>query len=185
MDLRKRVMGSYTVEAALIMPIVIVIITALMMLCMYLHDKVVLESTADAVLDRGGRLIRDAADVETGRSDYRSLSGRSVYYPFQDKEKEETDISYRVINGLKGKGMLLYGSGMIMTAVSPAEITITVTYSKKGASFLMPDTISLTRRLAMTDPEELRRGLADIDGLTEKSYWMLHEHLDYIGDLFR
>lgn len=87
---KSTVKGSYTVEAALILPIILFIIIGLLYLGFYLHDKVKVQSVIDDTATRGRELIQFETDLETGLIDYSSHQNRSFLYPyFTDfKEKE-------------------------------------------------------------------------------------------------
>ena len=86
--------GSYTVEAALILPIILFIIIGLLYLGFYLHDKVKIQSIIDDTATRGRELIQFETGLETGLIDYSSHQNRSFLYPyFTDFKEKENKIN--------------------------------------------------------------------------------------------
>jgi Flp pilus assembly protein TadG len=91
---KSTVRGSYTVEAALILPIILFIIAGLLYLGFYLHDKVKIQSIIDDTSTRGREQIQYEADLETGLIDYSAYRKRSVLYPyFNDSTEKEYKLN--------------------------------------------------------------------------------------------
>ena len=67
---RKRVEGSYTVEAALIFPFILYIIIALIYLGFYLHDYGKMQAIIHEGQIRGKGLITNEIDINTGALSY-------------------------------------------------------------------------------------------------------------------
>lgn len=83
--------ASYTVEAALIMPIIIVVIMALIYMSYYMHDKSRIQAIIDSNIIKSGLIIKHESDTESNELDYINIDSRGIYYPVigdTDEEKE-------------------------------------------------------------------------------------------------
>lgn len=100
-----KVKGSYTVEAALILPLIFFIIIGLIYLGFYVHDSVKIQSIIDETLIKARNLVQRDADISTGTVDYEAYLNRNLLYPyfsdFKDKESEiKTYMLDRLNSGL-------------------------------------------------------------------------------------
>ncbi len=86
---RGRAKGSFTVEAAFILPLIIFIIFTLVYLAFYLHDRNRMEGIVDQVLHKGAITVKHDADFDTGRVDYANIGNRGVLYPLTDNRTVE------------------------------------------------------------------------------------------------
>ncbi|HHX55221.1 MAG TPA: hypothetical protein GX705_02630 [Clostridiales bacterium] len=95
---RKRVEGSYTVEAALIFPFILYIIIALIYLGFYLHDYGKMQAIIHEGQIRGKGLVINETDMNTGVLSYDNYLKRTVFYPvdndFESKEKKIKNFIY-------------------------------------------------------------------------------------------
>ena len=123
---KSTVKGSYTVEAALILPIILFIIIGLMYLGFYLHDKVKIQSIINDTSTRGGELIQYEADLETGLIDYDRYQNRSLLYPyFADFSKKEYEIDTYLVERLK-RGLFIAKIDSVTVSASSNKIHILV-----------------------------------------------------------
>lgn len=115
--LKIKVNGSYTVEAAFLMPIVLFVIIGVLYLGFYLHDKARVHSIMNDALTNSRSLIQYEAGMNTGSIDYVAYRDRDIWYPyFNDfKEKEASIIAY-VTNQFE--------KGLFLTKLEDAEVTI-------------------------------------------------------------
>lgn len=115
--LKTKVNGSYTVEVAFLMPIVLFVIIGLLYLGFYLHDKSRVQSIMNDALTNSRSLIQYEAGMNTGSIDYVAYRDRDIWYPyFNDfKEKEASIIAY-VTNQFE--------KGLFLTKLEDAEVTI-------------------------------------------------------------
>lgn len=65
--------GSFTVEAAFIMPVVLAVVFGILKSGLMLHDEAVLEAAVTGVLEKGEMALKHTGDIETGRPDYENL----------------------------------------------------------------------------------------------------------------
>ncbi len=95
---RKRVEGSYTVEAALIFPFILYIIIALIYLGFYLHDYGKMQAIIHEGQIRGKGLVINETDMNTGVLSYDNYLKRTVFYPvdndFESKEEKIKNFIY-------------------------------------------------------------------------------------------
>jgi hypothetical protein len=86
--------GSITVEAAFVMPIVILIIFALIYLAFYLHDINKVQGVADLTLHKAALTVKHEADIATGEVTYEDINDRGIFYMLLgNTEKEEEEIT--------------------------------------------------------------------------------------------
>lgn len=95
---KKRVKGSYTVEAALIFPFILYIIIALIYLGFYLHDYGKVQAIIHEGQIRGKGLVINEVDMDTGVLSYDDYLNRTVFYPvdndFDNKEEKIKNFIY-------------------------------------------------------------------------------------------
>lgn len=85
--------GSFTVEAALILPMVIFIILAIVFLSFYLYDICRIEGVMDRVLHQAALTLKHESNIATGEVDYLKLRDRGVFYLLiGDTNEEEAAI---------------------------------------------------------------------------------------------
>ena len=77
--------GSFTVEAAMILFLVIQCIMLAIYGCMYLHDRNILETAAVQTAARSRLEVSDCEDFFTGRIDWESYGRRGVLWMFTDR----------------------------------------------------------------------------------------------------
>ena len=65
--------GSFTVEAAFIMPLLLVVLFGVLRGGFLLHDESVLEAAVLEVLEKGEMALKHIGDMETGRPDYEQI----------------------------------------------------------------------------------------------------------------
>lgn len=118
--------GSLTIEAAFIMPIVISIVFALIYLACYLHDYCRLQGIVDNTLHQAGLYLKHEADLETGELDYEEINDRGVFYIlFGSAKQDEKKLLDSMRKELK-KGLFLVKVKGIEVDVSKLNIMISV-----------------------------------------------------------
>lgn len=88
--------GSYTVEAALIMPVILFIVIALCYMAFYMHDKIRIQSILDSALLKEGMYLKHESEFATGKILYEQLGERGIgqYIFIQEKENKEEMEEY-------------------------------------------------------------------------------------------
>lgn len=90
----RKIRGSFTVEATLLLPMIIFIIYSMVFLSFYLHDRSRMEGVVDEVLHKGALSAKHEADIVTGRVDYENIGNRGVFYLLTgDTERQEKELS--------------------------------------------------------------------------------------------
>lgn len=120
--------GSMTVEASIIVPLVILSIVALIYMGIVLYQQAQLRSAADMAAEAGAMVWSDAkADTGTGRVEMPDIGSGSLYWRLVDADREEKlkRITIYAENALR-KGRLLNAA---TTKVS-ADIKDYVVYKK-------------------------------------------------------
>lgn len=96
--------GSYTVEAALVFPMILFVIISLIYFAFYLHDYAKVQSIVHEAHIRGKGLERDEIDINTGIQSYDKYLDRTVFYPIDNNYKtQEIQINNYVYEKCKDK----------------------------------------------------------------------------------
>jgi hypothetical protein len=77
MDAKRLKKASFTVEAALIMSLVLTVIFGSIRLGLLLHDEAVLDGIVIQEMEKGEMAARHLGDMESGRPDYESLLSKA------------------------------------------------------------------------------------------------------------
>lgn len=120
------VSGSYTIEAALIFPLILLIITALIYLGFYLHDQDRLEAVINETLLTGRNLVRNEAQMDTGFIDYEAYNKRGILYSLQDNLQEKREEIYNYLQLQLNKGFFIADIRSIDVTVSHTDIKLIV-----------------------------------------------------------
>lgn len=120
------VSGSYTIEAALIFPMILLIITALIYLGFFLHDQDKLESVINETLLTGRNLVRNEAQMDTGFIDYEVYNRRGLLYFLQDNLQEKREEIYNYLEAQLNKGFFIADIRSIDVTVSHTDISLIV-----------------------------------------------------------
>lgn len=114
--MNKKLKGSFTVEAALVMPIVLFVTISLIYLSFYLHDKNRIEGTVDKALFKAMMTLKHDADIETGAVNYEGINDRGIFYLLIGKANAmEEDIQTFLEQKLSG--------GLLSTEVTKVSVT--------------------------------------------------------------
>lgn len=124
--MKKNESGIITVEAALIMPMIVFILFALMYLSFYLHDKCRVQGIVDQILHKAELTVKHEADYSTGEIYYENISNRGVFYlPFGNTTMDEDNIR-RYLQMKLESGLFLVKVTDIQVDVGKFNITISV-----------------------------------------------------------
>lgn len=96
--------ASYTVEAALILPMVIFVIMALIYMSFYMHDKMKIQAIINSNILQGGLMVKHEWNTDNNETDYINIDNRGIYYPvIGETEDEVHKIKENLKNELSGK----------------------------------------------------------------------------------
>jgi hypothetical protein len=131
-DIDKRsINGSLTVEATLIMPIIILAIFSILYLTFYLHDTYRIQGEMDKVIHKSGLMLKHESQIETGNIFYDNINNRGVLYPvLGDTEADELQIQ-RYLQKELSKGLYIMEINGIDVTVDPWNISVSLTSEAK------------------------------------------------------
>lgn len=81
--------GSLTVEAALIMPLLLFVLFSVIYFAFFLHDKCRIQGMLDKMIHRAGLSLNHEGDLETGKIYYDSVNERDIFYSLWGNYNEE------------------------------------------------------------------------------------------------
>lgn len=123
--------GSITVEAAFVMPIVILAIFALLYLSLYLHDICRIQSVMDLALNKVGMTVKQESDFKTGRVHYEKIGKRNTFQLFSGiGEEEEKQIESYLQEDIS-KGLFLMKIKAIDVKADQFKIKINIETNTK------------------------------------------------------
>lgn len=123
---KKYIPGSITVEAAFVMPIVILAVFALIYLAFYLHDLCRIQGNVDLALHKAGLSVKHEADIATGQVAYEDINDRGVFYLlFESSAEEEAELKELLEQELS-KGLFLVKIGSIKVEADKLRIKASV-----------------------------------------------------------
>lgn len=168
--------GSYSVEAALVMPIVLFVIIALCYMAFYQHDKVRIQSVINNAVLEENLCISHNAELETGQISYESLGERSIFYIIQD-HKEEAALLKESLQRQMQSGLFIARVEEIQTQVNGGHIQVEVSCKVQFPFQAVVDYFSgetkMKNRVEIIphNPAEFVRGYTSIEDATEDNKW--------------
>lgn len=79
-QLKRNMNGSFTVEAAMIFPFILVCLLVCLYGCLYFHDMVVLEGAAHAAAQRGRLFVTECEQLKEGACDWERFEEKSLLW---------------------------------------------------------------------------------------------------------
>ena len=117
--------ASITVEAAFIMPIIVLTVVALIYLSFYLHDLCRIQGVVDMSLHKAGLLLKHESELATAEIDYEHIKDQGIFDPWQEDSKEEQELQAYLHMKLS-KGLFLTKIADIEATVDDTKLTISV-----------------------------------------------------------
>ncbi|NLY48894.1 MAG: pilus assembly protein [Clostridiales bacterium] len=90
--MKRKTMAGFTVEAAVVMPVVLYTVVFIIYLSFYLYDYCRLKSIADMVLHKASMNLKYGADIGSGRVDYGEINSGLLTQIFENYDAEEGAI---------------------------------------------------------------------------------------------
>lgn len=126
-DINKRVItGSITVEAAFVMPIIILTIFALIYLTFYLHDVCRIQAIMDLTLHKAGITVKHEADIANGKIAYDNICKRGVFYILEGNSNTVENQIKAYMKKQLAKGLFLIKVENTKVNVSKFKIKVSV-----------------------------------------------------------
>lgn len=123
--------ASITVEAAFVMPLVILTIFALIYLSYYLHDVCKLQNQVDYTLHQAGISLKHETDILTGEIKYEDINDRGVYYLITGDAKSEGKLLQKELEQQLSKGLLFMKVSEVMVDVGKFSLSVSINASCK------------------------------------------------------
>lgn len=99
--MNKKIKASFTVEAAVVFPTILVVLISILYLSFYLYDRVRTESAVNHILEQGRDYILYNIDPYTGLMNKEAYLNKSVVYFLNGYEKEELYLQqYALLYGV-------------------------------------------------------------------------------------
>jgi hypothetical protein len=116
--------ASITVEAAFVMPIIILTVFALLYLSFYLHDSCRIQGAIDMTLHKAGLIIKHESDLATVKIDYEQIKNQETFDLWQEDSKEEEQELQAYLRRMLSKGLFLTKIADIEATVESSKILI-------------------------------------------------------------
>jgi hypothetical protein len=101
------VKGSYTVEAALLLPTILIIIISLLYLSFYLHDVSKLQGIINDTILKSKMLINNETDLNTGLINYDIYMERGIFYSMNHDILQKEEQIYTYLQNKLKKGFFI------------------------------------------------------------------------------
>lgn len=96
----KKIKASFTVEAAVVFPTILIVLISILYLSFYLYDRVKAESAVNHILEQGRDYILYNIDPYTGLMDKEAYLNKSAVYFLNGYEEEERYLQqYALVYG--------------------------------------------------------------------------------------
>lgn len=118
--------ASITVEAAFVMPTILLAVFTILYLTFYLHDMCRVQGIVDETLHKAGLCVKYEADLNTDKVDYESIMERGVFdlLPGERAEVEQELQTY--LQQRLAKGLFLSQIADVQAAVETTKLKITI-----------------------------------------------------------
>lgn len=123
---RTFVKGSYTVEAALVFPIVIFVVIGVLYLAFYLHDKVKIQGLIDEASLKAKAYVRNETDINTGLIDYETYNKRGIFYPLRNDLDHKEEKMKEYLEGKLSSGLFIADLDAVEVILGYSDIDIEV-----------------------------------------------------------
>lgn len=139
---RKNLKGSFTIEAAMIFPVILTCLLVCVYGCLYLHDSVVLESAAALAAQRGRLAVSECQDLISGKTDWNAFQKKGLLWRLTecDRRAEVAEYASSLTDGKllvcetprfcavtkSGSVMVSYEAHTLLKGIYPAEQLITI-----------------------------------------------------------
>lgn len=121
-----RVKGNYTVEAALLFPLVIFVIIGIIYLGFYLHDLGKVQAIVDESQIRSKGLVRSEVNINTGILSYSNYLDRTIFYPIDNNLKAKENQIKNYIKTKSKKQLFISKISIINVELTPSKSNIRV-----------------------------------------------------------
>lgn len=123
--MKKWIRGSYTVEAALLLPVILFVIVSFIYLSFYLHDKYRIEEVLNIASLKAIAYNQTETNMVTGQVDYESYLNQGIFYRFESRENKEKEV-FHYLHTYLNERLFLTKVNKIEVKISHVDIEIRV-----------------------------------------------------------
>jgi hypothetical protein len=124
--LKKKIQGSFTIEALLLMPIILFTIFFVLYLSFYFYDYCRVQAVADQFIHKLSINLKHESDIRTGKISYESIARQGVFYHAAGNlNNKKNEIKNYLVNKLS-KGLLITKITDIQVSANISEIYIKI-----------------------------------------------------------
>lgn len=128
--MNKKIRGSYTLEAAILIPLILYIITALLYICFLLHDKAAVEGEVHLTVLNGEKVASRNMDPATAQINYDSYIEEGIFHPLYNKQEEAALMESLLESKIKNS-MIFADIYEVSVEMGQGDITVSVRYGFK------------------------------------------------------
>jgi Flp pilus assembly protein TadG len=185
--------GSYSVEASLIMPIILFVIIALCYMAFYMHDKIRIQSIIDSAVLKAGLHLKHESDFNTGQIHYEQLGERGLFYIMSSHDGEEKERLETYIRETLRSGLMISEVDTIQVKVTGLSISVKMLvdvafpYHKVRSYFAGNSKMGVSCRIIPHNPAEFIWGYTALDQVLSetKGYDAMKEKLGKLTNVIR
>lgn len=179
--MNKRLIGSLTVEASLIFPIVLFVVISLLYIGIYLHDVTCMKNIVNEATQRYELAYSNKIDINTGEvlSNNKRLS-RGLYWRFSNYNDHDKYVKEFIRNKIKDNLIMKDDNIIISTKIIHNNImkSVNITVKKDFTTFIAPVnnilslngkglTMAVSSKAIVKDQVELIRNIDMLDNISD------------------
>lgn len=157
----RRFRGSFTVEAALLMPVILAVVFGVFTLGMAQYDKAVTLSALDRCLVRAQGVVLLGADWDSGEISYERRLERSLLYPLTGTRELSEELTRQMEEFFAGEFRFLTKIRSVEVKVSLTGIQASLVPEVGGPAGALFSGERWSKRVRLLHPEEMVRAFGD------------------------
>ena len=115
-----------TVEAALLMPLILFVVFSLIYLAFYLHDISRIQGIVDDALKKASLSFKHDSNFITGETNYANINERGAFYLITGSTKQEEETLQKYLQNKLSRGLFITKISGIQTEANKWRIYIRV-----------------------------------------------------------
>lgn len=126
MSFKKYIKGSFTVEAALVFPIILFVIISLIYIGFYMHDKVYIKAVIDQAAMKEGMFVKHESEFSNGKIAFEEINKRNIFDSLFGDLSSQKNVLESYLDIKLSRGMFIGVIKEIETEVTHSVIEIRV-----------------------------------------------------------